>query len=170
MLPPDYLVLRNDCSCSHCFDFGNHSVYTGKGVVSQEFRERKWKILSLDNANDSNATCKMDILTVNPADLPFVPDFIWASPPCQTYSKMTGNKHRHPRSGDFEKSPAARAHNFLFTKMSEILRWAKQRHPHLIVVIENPQGLMSKMPLMVSRDALLLAELADCSIQPSSSV
>jgi hypothetical protein len=28
------------------------------------------------------------------------------------------------------------------------MRWARGRHPHLIVVIENPVGLLCKMPLM----------------------
>lgn len=28
------------------------------------------------------------------------------------------------------------------------MRWARSKNPHLIVVIENPVGLMQKMPLM----------------------
>ena len=28
------------------------------------------------------------------------------------------------------------------------MHWAKKKHPHVIIVIENPVGLMKKMPLM----------------------
>jgi site-specific DNA-cytosine methylase len=118
--------------------------------VSQEFRERKWKVVSIDNDVESNATLKMNINDLNFRQLTFVPDFIWASPPCQTYSLMMAGKHRNSTTGELERTPTAREHNFFFTKLVEIIRWAREKHPHLIFVIENPVGLLSKMPLMVS--------------------
>jgi len=35
-----------------------------------------------------------DILTLDFTKLKFVPDVIWCSPPCRTYSIMAGGKHR----------------------------------------------------------------------------
>ena len=32
--------------------------------------------------------------------------------------------------------------------MTKIMEWAKEKHPHLIIVIENPVGTLKKMPLM----------------------
>lgn len=87
-------------------------------------------------------------MTIKPEDLDFVPDCIWASPPCETYSNLSGGVHRSVTNGQLEKSDEARKHNFFFQRMTEIMHWAKEKHPHLIVVIENPVGSLKSMPLM----------------------
>ena len=120
----------------------------GRGVVTQELCDRRWKVASIDNSDWSNATIKKDILTMETSKMEFVPDFIWASPPCHTYSNLTGGVHRKSEPGSYELSREARDHNFLFAKMAQLMYWAKQRHPHLIVVIENPVGTLNSMPLM----------------------
>ena len=106
-------------------------------------------VQSIDSFEASNATLKKSILDVDlEEDLEFVPDFIWASPPCQTYSILAGGAHRSVKDGELDRSPQAREHNYYFLKMTEIMRWARRKHPHLIVVIENPVGMLKRMPLM----------------------
>jgi hypothetical protein len=122
-------------------------VSLGKGIVTQEFCERKWRIVSVDNDEGSNATIRKNILDVDIDDLDAVPDFVWASPPCQTYSNLT-HVHRNAKRGQLDVSQTALEHNFLFQRMTEIMYWARRKHPHLIVVIENPVGSLIKMPLM----------------------
>jgi len=96
-----------------------------------------------------------DILDIEPKDLAFVADFIWASLPCHTYSNLAAGKHRSAKNGEYEKTEEARLNNFLFLKMVKFMKDAKKKHPHLIVAIENPVGQLQKMPLMVSTDALM---------------
>lgn len=81
-------------------------------------------------------------------DLHYVPDFIWASPPCQTYSRAACDHHRSRKTGQLSKSTTAHEHDALFIKMMEILRWAKEFHEHVIICIENPVGNLQNMPLM----------------------
>jgi hypothetical protein len=69
------------------------------------------------------------------------PHFVWLS-------VLKGGFHRNASEGRFEITSTAREHNLFFQRMTEIMRWAKERHPHLIVVIENPVGQMKLMPLM----------------------
>ena len=69
---------------------GALELFSGCGMVSQEFAERKWKVRSVDNSPTSYATDKMDIMKFSFQDIGYVPDFIWASPPCFTYSLMAG--------------------------------------------------------------------------------
>ena len=42
------------------------------------------------------------------------------------------------------------------------MKWAKRKKPHLIVVIENPVGLLNKMPIM--------KELEECMELDSTTV
>jgi len=123
-------------------------LFSGQGIVSQEFGNRNWKTCSIDILPTSNADIKMDILHVENEKLPLVPDFMWASPPCHTYSKAAGGLHRCASKGELEKTQEALDHNYIFMKMVDIMTWAKRKHPHLIVVIENPVGGMKHMPLM----------------------
>ena len=67
-------------------------LFSGCGIVSQEFAERGWITRSVDLNELSNATDKADVMSLELSDLGFVPDFIWASPPCFTYSRLSG-KH-----------------------------------------------------------------------------
>lgn len=118
----------------------------GRGIVTHHFWKLGFKVQSIDNDPVSNATIKADVLSLEPKDLKVVPDFIWASPPCQTYSNMAGGKHRS--QGEPEKSPEALQHNFFFTQMEKFMRYTRAHHPHAIFVIENPVGQMACMPLM----------------------
>jgi len=74
-------------------------LFCGQGIVAQEFSERKWKTASIDILQESNATIKVNILDLKESELPFVPDFIWASPPCKTYSCLAGSFHRSTSTG-----------------------------------------------------------------------
>jgi len=121
-------------------------LFCGSAVVTQEFKNLKWKTESIDIMKTSNATTIIDILELIFDELQFVPDFIWASLPCETYSRAPGRYHRS--TDNLDKSKKAREHNFIFLQMTKIMEWAKKKHPHLIVVIENPVGSLKKMPLM----------------------
>jgi hypothetical protein len=69
-------------------------LFCGCGAVTQEFAERKWQVRSIDNSPSANATDRgVDIMNMSFADIGMVPDFIWASPPCFTYSNLAGTLH-----------------------------------------------------------------------------
>lgn len=124
-------------------------LFCGEGIVTQEFCERKFNVKSIDINSDSYATNVLDIRTARYKDIGFVPDFIWASPPCTTFSNLAGGTHRNVAAGEFEKSQEAHDHNDLFSQMVYLMKWAKSKNPHLIVVIENPQAQMQKSPDMI---------------------
>lgn len=106
-------------------------------------------VQSIDNSDESNATLKMDLLDVVPSKhLEFVPDFIWISLPCHTYSNLAAGKHRSVRDGELDRSKTAREHDYLFCKIAEMIRWVKAKHPHVILMFENPEGQLQHMPLM----------------------
>lgn len=79
---------------------------------------------------------------------------------------MGGGVHRTASRGEYSKSPEARAHDFIFSKLTELLLWVKCRHPHVIVVIENPIGALRSMPFMKELEdelALLRTKVDYCA-------
>jgi hypothetical protein len=124
-------------------------IFCGEGIVTQELSKRMFNVRSLDIDPNSYAMTVLDIRHAKYKDIGFVPDFIWASPPCTTCTNLAGGHHRNIKAGEFEKTKEAHDHNLLFAQMMYIMRWAKAKNPHLIVVIENPQGQMQKMPMMI---------------------
>ena len=104
---------------------------------------------AIDISPASNATLVKDMMKLDLAkDLEFIPDFVWLSPPCETYSLLSGRSHRNLKEGVFTASAKANEHDFLFARMTEIMKWIKTRNPHVIFLIENPNGHLKDMPLM----------------------
>ena len=67
-------------------------LFSGTGVVSKTFKELGNETFTIDNNKSCNPDLCIDILKLDVKDIPFKPDFIWASPPCIDYShaKRTG--------------------------------------------------------------------------------
>jgi hypothetical protein len=136
-------------------------LFAGTGAVTQAFSQLKWTVRSHDIDPKSYATDFVDIMNITFQNIGAVPDFIWASLECKTYSQLAGSAHRAVSEGIYELSPEAVYHNKMLTKLVYILRWAKKHNPHLIIAIENPKGLLAKMPLMHEAEEVLGLEPVD---------
>ncbi len=79
-------------------------------------------------------------------DVPFIPDAVWGSPDCTTYSIAACSTHRtnsiEPKSEYAKKCDAVNQH-FIYM----IKEWLAI-NPNLVFFIENPRGMLRKMPFM----------------------
>jgi hypothetical protein len=107
--------------------------------------------MSVDLDELSNATHKMNMHSVTLGEimqgLENIPDFVWASPDCTTYSRLSGGIHRKV-NGQWERTDRARRHNFDLLKILEIMLAIQKSNRNAIFVIENPDGAMDPCPLM----------------------
>lgn len=91
----------------------------------------------------------VDILNFDYAKVPFIPDVVWASPPCTGFSvaalghHWTGGHHAY-----IPKTETAKLGIKLVEKTIEIIRHYQKLNPDLVWFIENPRGLLRKMPFM----------------------
>ncbi len=113
-------------------------------MVSEQFREHQWNFESVDCNPNSNATIISDIRNLELQNLSSMPDFIWASFPCVTFSKLNGKKDRE--AGNWAKTPRAREHDDYILKAFAIMKEVRKHHEHLIVAIENPVGKLRTTP------------------------
>jgi len=82
-----------------------------------------------------------DVKKMDPEEVPFYPDIVWASPPCDTYSVASLSTHRN---GIKPKTDKARERDRLVKKILSLIRDWNPKY----WIIENPRGMLRKMPFM----------------------
>ena len=75
------------------------------------------------------------------------PDFIWASPPCATFSHLRNPPARNRFTG-VAIIPAGTHGDNILNKTIEIIKYFQKKNPRLRFVIENPRAMMRKQPIM----------------------
>jgi len=87
----------------------------------------------------------VDILDFDVNNVPFMPDIIWASPPCTTYSIAAISHHR---DGQKPRTPFAKKSDRMIAKVHDIIDHFIAINPDLVYFIENPRGMLRKMDFM----------------------
>ena len=87
----------------------------------------------------------VDIMEFDPKQVPFVPDVIWASPPCTTFSVASIGKYWN-KDGTPKHEKAEHGLEILKRTML-IIEHFKYHNPNLVWYIENPRGMMRKMKM-----------------------
>ena len=98
------------------------------------------EVFSIDIKDFKGIDLVKDMEFVTPSDIPFVPDMIWASPPCTTYSIACISHHR---DGQIPTSEFAEKSDRLVLNTLKLIE-----HYNCIYYIENPRGMLRKMDFM----------------------
>jgi hypothetical protein len=120
-------------------------LFAGSRSIGKVAESLGMEVFSVDWEQYEGINLSKDIgeLTLN--DVPFVPDFIWASPDCTTYTIAAISHHRNgtePKSEYAKKCDIVNQHF-----ISLIKKWLKI-NPNMVFFIENPRGMLRKMPWM----------------------
>lgn len=97
---------------------------------------------TIDNQADYEPDLVEDILELNFDAIPFIPDIIWASPPCTTYS-VASFPAGHRDKGQAISQDAIKADELVKITLAYIREIKPQYW-----IIENPVGLLRKMSFM----------------------
>jgi len=92
---------------------------------------------------------QVNILEFDYEKIPFIPDMIWASPPCTTYSIASCWHHRNVDRSP--KTDDAIIWDRIALKTLHIIAYYLKLNPKLKWYIENPRGILRKMPFMEDR-------------------
>ena len=121
-------------------------LFAGSRSVGKVGEQLGFNVFSIDWKQYEGIDLAIDIGNLNKEDVPFIPDVIWASPDCTTYSIAACSTHRiHsiiPKTKYAEKCDQVNIHFILLIK-----EWLKI-NPNMVFFIENPRGMLRKMPFM----------------------
>ena len=127
-------------------------LFAGTKSVGKVAQKMGYKVISVDNEEKFSPTILQDISKWNFKADPKLPDkidFIWASPPCVSFSLLNNAMKQPHRKADLKPLTATgRLGNKLLNKTIEIINYYRKKNPNLKFVIENPRGYMRKMPAM----------------------
>jgi hypothetical protein len=113
---------------------GNAATHLGHTVFSSD-------INAFENIN-----YVVNIIDFDTAKVPFVPDFIWASPPC-TYFSVASIGH-HWYANHTPKTKEAGIGVLLVTATFKIINHFLDLNPNIKWFVENPTGKLRKLPIM----------------------
>ena len=117
-------------------------LFKGTGSVGKVFKENGWDVISLDIEKKTHPDIPKDILDWDYKSLAIIPDFIWASPPCNTFSSLSYPlKERDPKTA-LPKSDRAKLGTKILYRTLTIINYFRKKNPKLKYVIENPRGMM----------------------------
>jgi hypothetical protein len=99
-------------------------------------------VCSVDYDSKFNPDLCIDILNLNVKDLPFKPDIVLASPPCESFSVASIGVHwNHDKSPKTEQAAKAMK---LVEKTVSLIGELKPT----VAIIENPRGMLRKLNLI----------------------
>lgn len=121
-------------------------LFAGTGSVGRVAKRKGYKVISLDFDPKTKVDIHIDILHWDYKSVDFIPDFIWASPPCNTYSIV--NYFRMPNDRDKDTaepySERAKTGTKILYKTLEIIKYFSTKNKNMKFCIENPVGMMRK--------------------------
>ena len=136
-------------------------LFAGSRSIGKVAEKLGHEVFSVDVNNFKNIDLVKDIEFLQKKDIPFLPDFIWASPPCTTYSIAAIGHHRDmgkPKTKFAEKSDRLVLNTLKIIKEFDC-----------IYFIENSRGYLRKMNFMagIPRTTVWYCKYGDKRAKPT---
>jgi len=147
------------------FDF-----FSGTGSSTKAFRDAGDTVISFELDQYFEATENVDLLDISAEYLLEKygrPDFLWASPPCTSFSVASIGHHWLKGGANPEpKTEAARESQELVRHTRDLIKALNPVHGFLI---ENPRGMLRKLPVLADlpRVTITYCQYGDDRMKPT---
>lgn len=141
-------------------------LFCGTKSISKVFKERGHQVFTIDNNPQFNPDLCKDIKLLTKKDIPFKPDIIWASPPCQCFSVASISTHwKGGKKAYIPKTESAEMSMFLITITKMIMNHFKPKY----WFIENPRGVLRKLEVVkgLPRNTVTYCQYGDKRMKPT---
>jgi hypothetical protein len=149
-------------------------LFKGTGSVGKVAERMGMDVMSIDILDKYKPDITADILDWDykafHKETDFIPDLLWASPPCNTFSTLAYVfKERNTKNAK-PKSARAKQGTAILYRTLEIIEYFQKINPKLVYVIENPRGMMrldEKVMKLPHRDTTLYCLYDDVRRKPT---
>lgn len=121
-------------------------LFAGSRSIGNTAEELGMQVFSVDWTPYEKIDLAIDIEELKKDDIPFIPDIVWASPDCTTYSIAAVSKHRRNRTEPVSEY-AVKCDN-VNQHWIGLIKEYLELNPDLVFFIENPRGMLRHMPWM----------------------
>jgi site-specific DNA-cytosine methylase len=118
-------------------------LFAGSRSVGQVGEELGFNVYSSDINEFDKINYAVNILEFDCKKVPFIPDVIWASPPCTFFSVASIGKHWN--IDNTPKTENAKLGVCIVKKTIEIIDYYKKLNRNLVYFVENPRGKLRKL-------------------------
>ena len=141
-------------------------LFAGSRSVGKVAEEKGVNVFSVDWQKFDKIDLAIDIEYLQKSDIPFIPDIIWASPDCKTYSIAGISTHRN---GTEPKSEYAKKCDKVNQHFINLINEWLIINPNLVFFIQNPRGMLRKMPFMkqFTRHTIWYCQYGDNRAKPT---
>ncbi len=136
-------------------------LFAGSRSVGKVAEEYGFYVFSVDINKFDKIDLVIDILDLKKDMIPFVPDVIWASPPCTYFSVASIGHHWHENHEP--KSKEALLGMEILNKTLDIFNW----FPNAKYFMENPRGKMRRKVNGINRTSVTYCSYNDKRMKPT---
>jgi hypothetical protein len=141
-------------------------LFAGSRSIGKVSEELNYEVFSSDINNFNDINYVVNILEFDYKMVPFIPDIIWASPPCTGFSVAAlGHHWTGGKNAYIPKTDTAKLGIDLAKKTIEIINYYNPK----FYFIENPRGLLRKMEFMQNfiRHTVTYCQYGDNRMKPT---
>jgi hypothetical protein len=147
-----------------------YDFFSGTGSSTQAFKDAGHTVITFELDSDFQATENVDVLSLNAQDLIAKygqPDFVWASPPCTSFS--VASIWRHWVSGGENPVPKTEAAKASQELVAHTLKLLQELNPTEGWLMENPRGMLRKLPVVKGfpRTTITYCQYGDSRMKPT---
>ncbi len=120
-------------------------LFAGSRSIGKVAESLGMDVFSVDWEPFDGINLITDIEYLTKDQIPFIPDIVWCSPDCSSYSVVAIRTHRDgikPKTEYAEKCDRVNQHFIQLIKEWLVI------NPNMVFFIENPRGMLRKMPFM----------------------
>lgn len=142
-------------------------LFAGSRSIGKACEELGYEVYSSDINPFPGIDYVTDIRDFDVDKVPFVPDIIWASPPCTYFSVASIGKHWN--KDNTPKSDNAMLGVEIVSATLYIINVFKSMNPNLIWYMENPRGKLRKLSVVdgLHKNTVTYCQYGDTRMKPT---